>query len=296
MESGALATDSSDDGHHLPDRLGHALGHVVDLAGAVAPSFMSPTDLNERQQAFLVWLDQQELPRSSLYDCPYLPNRQALQYGFASEALDADLYHALMDRGFRRSGQIFYGMDCPDCQACMPIRVPVATFRASKSQRRTARRNQDVRVEFAAPKFRDDSFELYQRYLRHQHPDTPQDESEASFRDMLYADVVDSLEARYFVDERLIGVSLLDVSSQSLSAVYHFFEPELRERRIGVFSVLAEIEHARQLQIPHYYIGYWVRNAKTMQYKADYGPNEVLVSGNWAADYATREGDDINSS
>ncbi|MFT4514894.1 MAG: arginyl-tRNA--protein-N-Asp/Glu arginylyltransferase [Planctomycetota bacterium] len=250
---------------------------------------MSSPDSSERQQTFLAWLDQQELPRSSLYECPYLPNRKALQYGFASETLDADLYEALMDRGFRRSGQIFYSMDCPDCQACMTMRIPVATFRASKSQRRTARKNQDVRVEFATPQFRTDSYELYRRYLRHQHPDTPQDESEASFRDMLYREVVDSLEARYFLGERLIGVSLLDITPQSLSAVYHFFEPELRERRIGVFSVLAEIEHTRELQIPHYYLGYWVKNAKTMHYKADYGPNEVLVSGNWSADYANQD-------
>lgn len=257
---------------------------------------MSPADLSERQRGFLAWLDQQELARTELYDCPYLPNRQALQYGFASEALDADLYHALMDRGFRRSGQIFYGMDCPDCQACLPMRVPVATFRASKSQRRTTRKNQDVRAEFAAPTFRTDSYELYRRYLRHQHPGTPQDESEQSFRDMLYGDVVGSLEARYFVGERLIGVSLLDVCAQSLSTVYHFFEPELRERRIGVFSVLAEIEHARQFQIPYYYLGYWVKNAKTMHYKADYGPHEVLVSGHWSANYATQDDGDSGSS
>jgi len=171
------------------------------------------------------------------------------------------------------------------------MRVPVATFRASKSQRRTRRKNQDVHVEFASPQFRSDSFELYQRYLRHQHPGTPQDESEASFRDMLYGDVVDSLEARYFVGDRLIGVSLLDISPQSMSAVYHFFEPELRDRRIGVFSVLAEIEHASRLQIPHYYLGYWVKDAKTMHYKADYRPNEVLVSHKWTATSEGQEND-----
>src|SRR5690606_25124514 len=145
-----------------------------------------------------------------------------------------------------------------------------ATFRASKSQRRTWRNNQDVRVKFAEPSYSSDSHRLYQRYLRHQHPDTPQDDSEASFRDMLFRSVVDALEARYFLDERLIGVSLLDVTSQALSAVYHFFDPDLRDRRIGVFSVLAEIDYAMQLGLPYYYLGYWIKNAKTMHYKANY--------------------------
>lgn len=237
--------------------------------------------MSEHQDAFLEWLEEQELPRSPLYDCPYLPNRQACQVGFATASLSGDLYQALMDRGYRRIGTVFYGMECPTCQACLPMRVPVATFRASKSQRRTMRKNHDVRVEFAAPEFRLESYEIYRRYLRHQHPDTPQDESEEHFREALYGDVVEGLEARYFLGSQLIGVSLLDVTSQSLSAVYHFFDPELRKRRIGVFSVIAEIEHARQVGIPFYHLGYWVENAPTMQYKADYRPNEVLRNGTW---------------
>lgn len=252
---------------------------------------MNRPQLDERQRAFLAWLAQQELPRTDPYECPYLPDRLAVQFGFASEALDAEIYHALMDRGYRRTGQIFYAMDCPDCRACRPLRVPVAGFRRTKSQRRTARKNDDVRVEFAPPAFRRDSYELYRRYLRHQHPDTPQDESEESFRDMLYGDVVDSLEARYFLGEELVGVSLLDVSSRSMSAVYHFFDPDHKQRRIGVFSVLAEIEHCRQQGIPYYYLGYWVKDAKTMHYKLDYGPNEVLIDGNWVATATGPSGD-----
>ena len=238
--------------------------------------------MTERQQAFLAWLQQQQLPRSSSYDCPYLPDQQAVQFGFRTEQLDADLYQVLMDRGYRRSGSIFYAMDCPSCQACVPLRIPVASFRPSKSQRRTSRKNQDVRVEFAKPEYRRESHQLYQKYLRHQHPGTPQDESEASFRDMLYGEVVAALEARYFVNSQLIGISLLDVTSQALSSVYHFFDPEMRERRIGVFSVLAEIEHARLQNLPYYYLGYWIQDAPTMHYKADYGPHELLIAGKWA--------------
>ena len=237
--------------------------------------------MSDRQRAFLEWLDQQELTRTPLYDCPYLPNRQALQYGFASANLDAEIYQALMDRGFRRSGTIFYGMDCPSCTACVPLRVPVTSFRPSKSQRRTLRKNPDVRVKFTEPQFRDESHALYQRYLRHQHPNTPQDESRESLEEILYGRAVDGIEARYFLGEELVGVSLLDIGSQSLSAVYHFFEPRARNRRIGVLSVLMEIEHARMLSIPYYYLGYWVKDAVTMDYKANYGPNEVLVSGSW---------------
>jgi len=243
--------------------------------------------------AFLRWLDEQQLPRSETYACPYLPDRDARQFGFRSDRFDAELYHDLMDRGFRRSGAVFYAMDCPGCRACVPLRVPVATFRPSRSQRRTLRKNADVRVEVGPPCFREESHALYLRYLRHQHPGTPADESVESFRAALYDRVVDSLEARYFVDDRLIGVSLLDVCSRSLSAVYHFFEPDERHRRIGVLSALHEIEHARQRQIPYYYLGYWIEGAPTMQYKAEYGPHELLRDGVWIRDAAAGGADGI---
>ena len=233
---------------------------------------------------FLAWLDEQQLPRTEIYACPYLPGREARQFGFAAERLPAELYHDLMERGYRRNGAIFYGMDCPTCRACVPLRVPVDEFRPSKSQRRTRNRNRDVRVEFRRPQFERQTFELYVRYLRHQHPDTPMQECEQEFRRAFYDRVVESLEARYLVGDRLIGVSLLDACSRSLSAVYHFFEPEQRHRRIGVLSVLLEIEHARSLGVPHYHLGYWIEGAPTMHYKADYRPHEVLHDGVWIRD------------
>ena len=236
-----------------------------------------------RSTAFLSWLDEQHLPESETYPCPYLPDRRARQFGFTVDALDGELYEALLDRGMRRSGRAFYGMCCPACRLCLPLRVPVDTFRASRSQRRVLRRNRDVRVAFAPPRFRRDSFALYRRYLHHQHPGTPQDDSEESFRDILYTDVTDGIEARYLIGDRLVGVSLLDVCPDSLSAVYHFFEPTERRRSIGVLSVLLEIEHARATGARWYHLGYWIKGARSMQYKADYRPHELLRDGTWRA-------------
>ena len=54
-------------------------------------------------------------------------------------------------------------------------------------------------------------------------------------------------------------------------------------RSLGVFSVLHEIEWAKRHGIPHYYLGYWVHGAATMQYKANYRPHELLDRGEWRA-------------
>ncbi|MEZ6038375.1 MAG: arginyltransferase [Planctomycetota bacterium] len=231
----------------------------------------------------------EHLPAAS-YPCPYLSGRTATARAFAAERLPGELYHDLMDRGFRRSGQMFYAMDCDGCRACMPLRVPVATFAPSRSQRRTWRRNQDLRVEFATPRFAPHKFAMFRRYLRDQHADSPSETTEEGFRQEFYGAVVDSVEASYLLGDQLLAISLLDVCSRSVSAVYHFYEPEHRRRRLGVFSALAEIEYARRLGAPHYYLGYWVRGAATMHYKAEYGPHQLLRDGDWTPGAAGDDG------
>lgn len=227
------------------------------------------------------WLQRTPLRPLLPHPCPYLPGQVARERAFRAERLDGDGYHALMDRGFRRNGDLFYAMACEGCRRCVPLRVPVATFAPSRSQRRALRKNADVTMTVRRPACSEATFGLYRRYLAHQHPGSAPDADEATFRASLYADVVDTVEAVYTIDDRVVAISLLDVCAQSVSAVYHFYDPDFADRSLGVFSVLAEIDWTRQLGVPHYYLGYWVEGAKTMAYKASYRPHEVLVDGAW---------------
>lgn len=229
----------------------------------------------------LQWVDADHLPRLPLRPCSYLPGRLARERAFLAERLDGETYHELMDRGFRRSGRFFYAMDCPGCRRCVPLRVPVATFAPTKSQRRAARRNEDVTVTVREPTFTPAAFDLYCRYLRHQHPDREREEDAEQFRESLYGSVVDTVEVVYAVAGAPIAISLLDVCARSVSAVYHFYDPAHARRSLGVFSVLAEIDWTRRIGVPFYYLGYWVEGAATMAYKANYGPHELLHDGRW---------------
>ena len=238
----------------------------------------------EAKHPLLAHVDAGRLPQLPEQPCSYLPGRIARKRAFLAEAMDGELYHDLMDRGFRRSGDFFYAMDCEGCRACVPLRVPVATFTPSKSQRRVLRRNPDVTLQAQRPQCTDDVWALYQRYLAFQHPGSAQaSERRSALESFLYANVVDSVELRYSVGDRLVAVSLVDVCSRSVSAVYHFYDPDERDRSLGVFSVLAEVDWAKQLGIPHYYLGYWVEGAETMHYKANYRPHEQLGDGVWRA-------------
>lgn len=263
----------------------------ADAAHAGVPGARGPDDAHTAEHALLRWVDAGECPRSEPYPCPYLPGLMARQRGFRVTGMPGDLYHELMDRGFRRSGDVFYAMVCDDCRLCVPIRVPVATFAPSKSQRRALRKNEDVTVQVGPPTFTSAKFALYRRYLGGQHgrgetEDVDEGaagsgEREDEFRASMYGSIVDTVEVTYTLGDRLLAVSLLDVCPRSVSAVYHFYDPDEGARSLGVFSVLMEIEYTRQLGVPHYYLGYWIEGARTMQYKANYRPHELLRAGRW---------------
>lgn len=228
-------------------------------------------------------VDSGRVPRSAPHDCPYLPDRKAVEEGFVVEAIKPETYHELMDRGFRRSGQVFYRPRCPGCDLCRQIRLPVADFHRSKSQRRTWNRNDDVTINVTPPNLTDEKMDVYKRYLKKQHPDSRQAEDPEGIEDFLYLTAVDTVEVTYHAgdDDKLIAVSIIDVSRESLSSVYHYFDPEESHRRMGVYSVLREVELAREWGVPYYYLGYWVEGAPTMDYKASYYPHELLIDGQW---------------
>src|SRR5689334_4790226 len=159
--------------------------------------------------------------------CPYRPGRVARNRAFLAGRMVPELYHQLMDAGFRRSGTFFYQPICAGCRACQPIRVPVARFAPTKSQRRVWRRNQDLLISVAAAEPTDEKFDLYMRYLRARHrPD--REEDRAGFEEFLYRSPVQTLEFTYRTPQthKLVGVGICDICASSLSSVYFYFDPE----------------------------------------------------------------------
>lgn len=218
--------------------------------------------------------DYELLPIAPTTPCPYLRGRDATHECFITDSLDPDLYHDLMDRGFRRSGRIFYRDRCKDCRECKPIRVPVETFRPSRSQRRVNRRNADLWVSAGRPSCTLAKWSLFCAYLEHQHDGRMIREFE-DFRAFLYDSPVETIEFNYFAGDTLIAVSIADLCSRSLSSVYVFFSPEHADRSLGVYSALWEIEFCRRRQVPYYYLGLYVREAPTMSYKDRFRPCEI---------------------
>jgi arginyl-tRNA--protein-N-Asp/Glu arginylyltransferase len=227
--------------------------------------------------AFRVYWDSPE-------PCPYLPGQVArMPLRMPTEELRPETFDQLLSEGDRRNGIMLYRTRCPACTACEPIRVPTDVFAPSKSQRRVLRRNEgEVRVEVGTPEVTARHVELYNRHKLERglsRTQTPMDPTD--YRMWLVNTCVDTREVRYFVGDRLVAVSILDFGRDSVSSVYHFFDPDESRRSLGVYSVLREIELTRHLGLHWYYLGFYVADCTHLAYKADYYPHQRRVNGHW---------------
>ncbi|NQD37828.1 arginyltransferase [Permianibacter sp. IMCC34836] len=215
--------------------------------------------------------------------CNYLPDRLARTAFVGSEVpMSAELYAALMRQGFRRSGSHVYRPHCAGCQACIPVRIPVADFRPSRSQRRNLAQNADLAVGWERPALAEDHYQLYERYISQRHADGemyPPSRDQAE--QFLLADWSATRLLTLRHDQQLLAVLVADVADDGLSAVYSFFAPEQTRRGLGVRAVLALIERARSAGLPYVYLGYYIADCRKMNYKADYQPQQHFRDGEW---------------
>ncbi len=219
---------------------------------------------------------------SAEHACGYLTGYAARSAFVDPEwTLNAPRYQRLLEMGFRRSGGHVYRPHCRDCMRCVPVRVPVADFVPSRSQRRCLQDNRDLELTLET-ELRDEHFALYRRYLQGRHADGGMDPHDRmafhSFLECAWVPV------RYWCFRergRLIGVAVVDHLPLACSAVYTFFDPDMAARGLGTLAVLRQIEYARDEGLPHVYLGYWVAESGKMAYKSRFRPMEALSSRGW---------------
>lgn len=216
--------------------------------------------------------------------CPYIPGRVERKLVTELSGPDAaGLYERLSRAGFRRSHGLAYRPACPDCDACVPVRIVTGSFAPGRSFKRIRRRNADLTAADVGPLATAEQYRLFLRYQRSRHGGGDMSSmSFADYRAMVEDTPVDSRLIEYRDDQgALVAGMLADRLAGSLSAVYSFFDPALERRSLGTYMVLRLVEAARALRVPHVYLGYWIDESERMTYKTRFRPLERLGADGW---------------
>jgi len=219
--------------------------------------------------------------------CGYLHDRDwSLQYEVVGELTPAE-YQLRLKAGWRRFGYSLFRPACAGCRACQSIRVPVATFRPSRSQRRAVGANDGtIEIAIGTPHATREKLELYDRFhdFQHGHKGWPDNgpTTAVDYVESFVEHPFPTEEWCYYRAGRLVGVGYVDALPEALSAIYFYYDPDERERSPGTFNVLSILRVAAERGIPHVYLGYYVAGCRSLEYKATFRPNEVLTpEGEW---------------
>jgi leucyl-tRNA---protein transferase len=191
-------------------------------------------------------------------------------------------FDRLMEAGYRRSGSYFYNTQCPNCSACEPIRLDVTRFHASRSQRRVQKRAADLRFEINPPSVDDTRVQLFNLHRRGRNLSKYSTDINAEeFRSFLLGAPVASLELSIWRGKQLLSISITDIGSDCLSAVYCCFDPRYADYSLGTLSILKQIEMAATIQMRWLYLGLYVAENKHLCYKANFKPHQRRVQEHW---------------
>ncbi|MBP7970908.1 MAG: arginyltransferase, partial [Aquaspirillum sp.] len=163
------------------------------------------------------------------------------------------------------------------------VRVPVAEFEPSRTQRKLWRRHQPLQAQLHNLHFDEEHYQLYNCYQQARHDGGSMAEDDRQqYSDFILKSTMESWLATFREpDQTLRMVSLIDRLDDGLSAVYTFFDPQPANASFGTYNVLWQIELCRRLRLPYLYLGYWVKECRKMAYKTNFQPLERLSQGRW---------------
>ncbi|MGB7070893.1 MAG: hypothetical protein WBD22_15480 [Pyrinomonadaceae bacterium] len=152
----------------------------------------------------------------------------------------------------------------------------------SKSQRRLLRKNSDLRIEFGPVKFTDQMENVFDRHRQRFTRRVPTSLG-VFITPSPYKIPCEGRQVCVFEGDRLIAASFFDLGDRATSGVYAIFEPDEARRRLGIFTLLKEIEYAVETGRDYYYLGYCHDGNSFYNYKKQFRATEYFDwKGSWS--------------
>jgi leucyl-tRNA---protein transferase len=212
--------------------------------------------------------------------CPYLENRVFTSNNMIIKSIDEEGLAALLEAGYRHFGEYYFRPECIDCGECRPIRIPVASYGFSKSEKRVLKKTSGFRVLLIDnPVPNSDKFELYTDHKRrfgYAESETYENWKKSFFSGQVFNRIMEIWDG-----DLLVAVTHMDVTAKLMSAVYCYWHESYASFSPGKLSILLGLQTAIKSRVVYYYLGYYIKDNKHMSYKCNYKPNEILYDGEW---------------
>ncbi len=210
-----------------------------------------------------------------LKDLPVFINEEFYTPSVSPQQLDA-----LLADGWRHFGEQFFRYNINfyngELRRVLPLRIRLANFEISRSQRRVLKKNQDLQIVFRPIEItpeKEDLFERHKQRFDHAVPDSLYD-----FLSLEPASVpCEALEVCIYEDKTLLAASFFDVGATAVSAVYAMFDPTEISRSLGILTMLLTIEYAAKNGKTFYYPGYAYEGNSFYDYKKRFSALEEFV-------------------
>ncbi len=214
-------------------------------------------------------------------DCPYGMPYTAIYREAQFIDLPLEILEFFLAAGFRRNGNFLYTMKCHDCHACIPIRLDTKTFKPNRNQRRTWQHNQDLKVKIAPLRINNDKLAICDKFLQERFSDRGNSALEY-YAGFFINSFGFTQEVEFWLDDRLVAVSIIDRYENAINCVYFYFDPDFSKRSLGTYNILYLLDLARQEGLRHVYLGLYIKEVAAMNYKNKFKPYYLLQDGGWA--------------
>ncbi len=212
--------------------------------------------------------------------CSYLNELEQTTHYKIIDKCDNTYCQELIERGFRRFGKMYFRPVCEPCNECKSIKIDVKNFNFSKSQRRILNKAKNIKTLIRHPSLTNEHLQLFEKYHMHmknkkgwEHKRTSPEHYYGSFVDG-YNDF--GYEVLYFYDDKLIGVDLIDILQDGISSIYFYYDPDFANYSLGKLSLYKQIEFAKKTYKKWIYLGYYVKDCSSLNYKSHYKPYLTL--------------------
>ena len=218
---------------------------------------------------------------SNSSNCPYIGSKIETR-AFINLSDYPESHDQLAEIGFRRVENWAYKPICHNCNQCIPLRISCKKFKPNQNQRRCISKKLIRNILPCLAK--KEHFQLFKKYQKERHKNGLMSKMTwDNYSNMINLTPINSMVFEYKNSEnKLLGVILIDIQRDGLSAVYSFFDSTYKKVSIGKYMIIDLINFVKDNKLNYLYLGYFIKNNDKMNYKNEFQPNEIFMNGEWS--------------